>query len=241
MSAQEQVIWHDLECGAYDADLPLWLSLAAEHGGPVLDVGAGTGRVSLVLAHAGHPVIALDRDARLLTALEARRGGLPVTTVTADAAQFDLGHTVPLIIVPMQTVQLLGGAEGRAAFLASARRHLTPDGVLAVTVIEDLAPASFEDGAWAPLPDVREVGGTVYASRAVRMDAAPGGTAITWLREVVPPDEARSDHRFRLVLDSLRADTLTAEGVAAGLTAAPLRRVDPTDEYVGSTVVILHG
>ena len=40
------VIWHDLECGAYAEDLPLWRALAAEHGDPVLDVGAGTGRVS---------------------------------------------------------------------------------------------------------------------------------------------------------------------------------------------------
>jgi len=34
-------IWHDIECGAYTADLPLWEELAG--GGRVLDVGAGTG------------------------------------------------------------------------------------------------------------------------------------------------------------------------------------------------------
>ena len=52
------VIWHDVECGAYEADLPLWRELAS---GRVLDVGAGTGRVALDLARAGHPVTALDR------------------------------------------------------------------------------------------------------------------------------------------------------------------------------------
>jgi hypothetical protein len=36
--------WHDLECGAYAEDLPLWRMLAGTVGGPVLDVGAGTGR-----------------------------------------------------------------------------------------------------------------------------------------------------------------------------------------------------
>ena len=50
------VIWHDLECGGYREDLPLWRALADRAGGPVLDVGAGTGRVALDLARAGHEV-----------------------------------------------------------------------------------------------------------------------------------------------------------------------------------------
>ena len=66
------VIWHDLECGAYTEDLPVWRALAARHGGPVLDVGAGTGRVTLDLARAGHAVTALDTDPALL-----RRVGAP--------------------------------------------------------------------------------------------------------------------------------------------------------------------
>ena len=37
------MVWHDVECGGYDADLTLWRELAREAGGPVLDVGAGTG------------------------------------------------------------------------------------------------------------------------------------------------------------------------------------------------------
>ena len=42
-------IWHDLECGSYDADLRLWEELAGE-GASVLDLGSGTGRVSIYLA-----------------------------------------------------------------------------------------------------------------------------------------------------------------------------------------------
>ena len=48
------VIWHDIENGSYSADLPLWLELAAEAGGPVLDLGAGTGRVARALHGGGH-------------------------------------------------------------------------------------------------------------------------------------------------------------------------------------------
>ncbi len=42
MTVPDAVVWHDVECGAYAADLPLWVELAAEHGGPVLDLSACT-------------------------------------------------------------------------------------------------------------------------------------------------------------------------------------------------------
>ena len=121
MSFSPLVVWHDVECGGYAADLPLWRELAAAEGGPVLDVGAGTGRVALDLARAGHAVVALDREPELLAALRERAGGLGVRTVAADAAGFALGAAFPLIIVPMQTIQLLPGAAARAA--AASARH----------------------------------------------------------------------------------------------------------------------
>src|SRR3954464_16102956 len=84
-------LWHYLECGAYSEDLPLWRALAAEAGGPVLDVGAGTGRVTLDLAARGATVVALDIDSALLEALEHRARGLSVETVVADARQLAMG------------------------------------------------------------------------------------------------------------------------------------------------------
>ena len=109
----DPAIWHDLECGSYAADLPLWRALADRTGGPVLDVGAGTGRVALDLARRGHEVIALDCDEGLLEALGPRAEGLPVRTLAADARDFALDAPVRLCIVPMQTIQLLGGRRGR--------------------------------------------------------------------------------------------------------------------------------
>ena len=78
------VVWHDVECGRYDADLPLWHELAREAPEGVLDVGAGTGRVALRLAYAGHDVTALDLDPELLAVLEQRAPPRPASTV-ADA------------------------------------------------------------------------------------------------------------------------------------------------------------
>src|SRR5262249_37949539 len=67
-----EVIWHDLECGPYTADLALWRTLADDAQGPILDVGAGSGRVTLDLARHGHTVTALDVDPDLIAALADR-------------------------------------------------------------------------------------------------------------------------------------------------------------------------
>nr|MDQ6915231.1 class I SAM-dependent methyltransferase [Actinomycetota bacterium] len=101
-SPSEAVVWHDVECGGYDADLPLWRELAAAADGPVLEIGAGTGRVALDLARRGYDVVALDRDAELLAALEARAhaADLDVATLCADARAFEVDRSFALCVVP---------------------------------------------------------------------------------------------------------------------------------------------
>jgi len=239
MSAVD-VLWHDLECGAYDADLPLWRELAGAVAGPVLDVGAGTGRVSLDLARRGAEVVALDADGSLLDALAERAGTPALTTVRADARDFALGRRFALIIVPMQSVQLFGGPEGRAAFLRCARAHLAVGGVLAMAISPVLEDGGGEPGG-EPLPDLREVDGVLYSSRPVAVYGDGGRIAIERLREIVAADGRRETSDDVVWLDRLDAVTLLAEGEAAGLRALPLRAVPETPEYVGSTVVMLGG
>jgi len=246
------VVWHDVECGSYAEDLPLWRSLAATYGDPVLDVGAGTGRVTLDLARAGYRVSALDRDPDLLAALSERCSGrnvqiadvssqATVTTVVADAREFDLGETFPLIIVPMQTIQLLGGADGRAAFLRCARRHLPPGGVLAVAIADVLDLYEVVDGMPMPLPDVREQDGFVYSSQPIAVRADRAGFVLERRRETVDPAGERTVEDNVIRLDRLTVRGLEREGVAAGFTPAGHRSVPPTEDYSGSEVVILGG
>jgi len=245
------VIWHDLECGGYAEDLPLWRSLAAEYGDPVLDVGAGTGRVALDLARAGYRVTALDRDPELLEALAARALGRNVqildvssqalvTTVVADARGFDLGaQRFPLAIVPMQTIQLLGGRDGRAAFLRCALAHLRPDGVLAIAIAEALELYEVSDGFPSVLPDIRELDGVVYSSQPVAVRADRGGFVLERRRETVAVAGERTVERDLIRLDRLTAAGLEREGRAAGFTVADRESVPETRDYVGSEVVIL--
>jgi SAM-dependent methyltransferase len=228
------VIWHDLECGGYVEDLELWRELAGD--GPVLDLGCGTGRVALDLAEHGVPVVGLDIDEVLLAELRRRAGELPVETVCADVRDFDLGRRFPVVLAPMQTVQLLGGPAGRADFLRCAKAHLEPGGIVAIAVAEDIQ--TFDEVEEAlPLPDVREDGGTVYFSQPVSIRDEGDRFEIQFVREVIDPHGGRTTGRSVIHLDQLDAEQLEAE--ASGFTVLDRRTVPATEAYVGSTVVML--
>ena len=233
-----EALWHDLECGAYGEDLPLWRALADEAGGAVLDVGAGTGRVALDLAAGGVAVVALDAETRLLEALEHRAAGLPVETVVADARGFSLGRRFSLVLVPMQTLQLLGGPAGRAAFLRCALDHLEPGGLMAAALADALD--CFDDEHELPPPaDAREFGGVRYASRLVAVENEGDRAAIHRRREIVGPGEQYESQDIVVRLDRVAAHHVAAEGSEVGFLNEPDRSVPQTEQYLGSTVVVL--
>lgn len=233
------VVWHDLECGGYTEDLRLWRTLAARQDGPVLDVGAGTGRVALDLARAGHSVTALDIDGGLLAELRARADGLDVTTVVADARDFAVDRRFGLCLVPMQTIQLLGGVAGRAAFLRCAREHLRPRGVVAVAIADQLDLFDAAEGEIGLLPDIRELDGIVYSSRPVAVRADGDCFVLIRDREIVAADGDISSERDEVRIDALDAAQLEDEAELIGLHPTGRTRVAETADHVGSAVVML--
>jgi SAM-dependent methyltransferase len=235
------VIWHDLECGAYAADLQLWRKLAAEHGGPVLEIGAGTGRVALELAREGHAVTAVDLDAELLSELQTRAEGLCVETVVADGRDFALGTRFALCIVPMQTIQLFGGTDGRAAFLRCARAHLTDDGVLAAAIVDEFEIFDVVEDELLLLPDVCERDGIVYSSRPTAVRPDGDGFVLERERETVTTEGTLTGERDLIRLDSLDSDQLEREASTIGFTPMARVRLAPTEDHVGTEVVILRG
>jgi SAM-dependent methyltransferase len=231
-------LWHDLECGGYAEDLPLWRALAGEAAGPVLDVGAGTGRVALDLAARGATVVGLDTDAALLEALARRSTGRAVETVVADARDFALGHRFPLIVVPMQTLQLLGGRCGRAAFLRCALDHLEPRGRLAAA-LADALDCFDEDHAVPPPPDACEYDGVRYASQLLAVTEEDGRATIRRRREIIGPGECYESENVVVRMDRVSADEVATEAGAIGFLSEPHRFIPETERYLGSTVAVL--
>jgi SAM-dependent methyltransferase len=267
-AASREVVWHDLECGAYRADLALWRELGelACAGSPrnrILDVGAGTGRVTIDLARAGYAVTALELRPALLDALRSRADRLDVRTVRADARDFELGEgDFGLCIVPMNTIQLLGGPAARIAFLGRARAHLRPGGLIACAIITAPEPFDCASGDPEPSPETARVDGLIYVSRTKRVSVleqtiliererqivslgqpartrgpAPGGAAQASRRGA--PVEMHPAERELISLDGVQVPDLEREGVEAGLRVEPSRLVPPTDEHAGSEVVML--
>lgn len=232
--------WHDVECGGYTADLPLWLEAAEHRACAVLDIGCGTGRVALALAGAGADVTAVDIDPALVRVLSARARarGLRVDAVVADARTLSLGRSFALAIAPMQVVQLLGGSAGRRSMLASVRRHLLPGGILAVALADPFEAVDAAD-ARAPLPDVLEQDGWVYSSTPISVRANATGATIERVRQAVSPAGELDESFAAVVLDEVPADILEREGRESGYEVLPRHEVPATPDYVGSTVVRL--
>ena len=230
MSA-EAVIWHDLECGGYSADLPYWHALAERSAGPVLDIGAGTGRVALPLARAGHTVVALERDAALAAELARRAATLPVEVHCADACAFTLASPVALAIVPMQTIHLL---ERRAAFFACARRALQPRGTLAIALLGDgVEPFELELE-----PDAVQLGAVRYESAPTALRRRDGVVALERRRSRIRDGAAQDSIDLTRLWECDRA-TLAAEAGVFGFAALEHQRIAPTREHAGSEIVCL--
>ena len=221
------VIWHEVECGSYAADLALWEELADERCGSILELGCGTGRVTSHLLRRGYEVCGLDKDPELIAELAGAE--------LADARDFELGRQFELVLAPMQLIQLLADAGERVRCLRCVAAHLTPSGLAAFAIVEGV-PIS--DDTSLPLPDTREVDDWIYSSQAIETLLEGNWIRARRLRQTVSPAGELKEEVSEDLLHVLTATTLENEARQVGLQPAGHRIVPQTEDHVGSTVAL---
>jgi SAM-dependent methyltransferase len=123
-------------------DVAFYREAAREHGDPILELGCGTGRITMALAEAGQRVTGLDLSERMLERAVQKRAALRVEErerlhlIQGDMTKFDLGEKFRLIIIPFRPLQHLLEVEQQIACLECARKHLGPDGRLVLDVFQ---------------------------------------------------------------------------------------------------------
>jgi ubiquinone/menaquinone biosynthesis C-methylase UbiE len=206
-------------------DVPFWRRVASTAGGPVLELGCGTGRVSLPLARAGVELVGIDRSAPMLErAIKAlrrcrtshRTSPVPPHFVRGDirALPFDDG-AFSMVLAPYGILQSLIRPRDLTSTLASVGRVLAPGGTFGIDLVPDV-------------PKWRE-----YRNR-VQMRGRAGGADIT-LVESVTQDRAKrlttfeqryirrrggrtTEHTFDLTFRTLSVPQMTTELNRAGFT-----------------------
>ena len=146
-------------------------------------------------------------------------------------------RTFALCLVPMQTIQLLEGPAGRAAFLERARRYLNTGGLLAIAITERLELYEVTDGGPQPLPDVCERDGVVFSSQPTAVRAVDGRLVLERRRETVDRQGRREVEDHAISLDRLTAAELESEMRAAGLHPSDRATIAATRDYARSEVV----
>ncbi len=202
---------YDLDLVDDPGDLDLYLALAGRTGGPILELAAGSGRLAVPLAVAGHAVTAVDLDsamlararerARATAAKAAAKADLDLELVEADILDLELSAagTFQLAFIALNSLFLLATRDAqRRAFLTLAR-HLAPGGVAAVDVWlpepDDLARFDgrmiFEYERIDPETghEVTKVASARYDPTTAVVDLTtifeegpPGGSVVRWIR-----------------------------------------------------------
>jgi ubiquinone/menaquinone biosynthesis C-methylase UbiE len=189
-------------------DVPFWRNLALQAGGPVLELGAGTGRISLPLGRAGVKLVGIDRSAAMLRRARqrVRRGKLQsrVHLVRGDIRYLPFPpSTFPLVMAPYGILQSLLRERDLTATLQAVHRVLPPGGAFGMELVADL-PSWDEYRKRVSLKGWRRgsSGSHVTLIETVRQDRSKGFTIFDQeFTERV--GRSRSVHRFALTFRTL--------------------------------------
>ncbi len=111
-------------------DVGFYLQEARRSGGPVLELGVGTGRIAVPIAADGTRVIGIDSSRGMLDvcARRAALAGVELDLRVGDLREPPVAERVPLVICPFRSLLHMHTDEDRRRVLQSAHDVLLPDG-----------------------------------------------------------------------------------------------------------------
>ncbi len=124
-------------------DVPFWRNLAVHAAGPVLELGCGTGRISIPLGRAGVPLVGVDRSEPMLARARQRirrgRLGARVRLIRGDVRSLPFtASRFALVMAPYGMLQSLLRERDLAATLDAVARVLQPGGMFGLELVADL-------------------------------------------------------------------------------------------------------
>jgi len=136
-SRDQESVWYDDMFEGYTnaVEVPTVLARIGRPSGPVLDHGAGTGRITSALVELGQPVVAVDYSSASLRTLVGRCAGrgAPVLAVQADVRHLPLRDGVIAASTSVEIYEHVRGGDERRRVLEEISRVLAPGGVLAIS------------------------------------------------------------------------------------------------------------
>jgi len=206
-------------------DVGFWRRLAAASPGPVLELGCGTGRVTLPIARDGVSIVGIDRSVEMLTRADERqrraRRPLAAPLVRGDIRDLPfVDASFPLVIAPYGILQSLLRERDLTATLAAVNRVLAPGGTFGLELVADL-PSWEEYRRHVRLRGRRGGGAHVTLVESVRQDRRRHLTLFE--QEFIERQGRRKEQRsFTLAFRTLTVPQMVRRLEKAGLTLSAL-------------------
>lgn len=194
--------WADVYDSVYaylTEDIPFYIDEARQSGGPVLELGCGTGRVTIPIAQAGVEVAGLDTSESMLRVarrkLYAADLDEKLALIHADMRDFSLDQRFSLVIIPFRGFLSLLTVDDQTRALDSVRRHLNQDGRLVFNT-------------FVPDPNMLVQEGDVPFHLRDVTDPATGKRLVLW-------HQSRYDHYNQIINARVIAEELNETGVVS--------------------------